>query len=127
MNNEQENIKLEEEHERTQCKFIIELNQILAELLQSAIINLTAETKSDKLEFKEIKALMIGIRAGVELYSKGIATNIKYLERREYLIDYIYKFIELTYMNISDVMESTSLFSLSNDNPYKNQEREKDG
>jgi hypothetical protein len=85
MNNEQEKMKLQEE---TQARINAEIIQVLKELLSEAFCDLTAAPERESLDFKEIRALMRGIKTGAQLYSMGIATLIKHLGFSEYLNEY---------------------------------------
>jgi rubrerythrin len=84
MNNKQEKIELQE----TQARINAEIIQVLKELLAKAFCDLTAAPERESLEFKEIRALMKGIKTGAQLYSMGIATLIKHLGFSEYLNEY---------------------------------------
>jgi hypothetical protein len=82
MNNEK--TKLSE----AQTRINNEINRVLGELLREAINDLTTKPERKSLEFKEIRALMKGIKTGAQLYSEGIATLIKHLGFGEHLNKY---------------------------------------
>jgi hypothetical protein len=84
MNNKQEKTKLLE----AQTRINSEITQVLRELLTEAFCDLTASPEHKSLEFKEIRALMKGIKTGAQLYSMGIATLIKHLGFGEHLNEY---------------------------------------
>jgi hypothetical protein len=84
MNNKQENTKLQE----AQTRINSEINRVLRKLLTEAFCDLTAAPERESLDFREIRALMKGIKTGAQLYSMGIATLIKHLGFSEYLNEY---------------------------------------
>jgi hypothetical protein len=73
---------------KAQARINNEINRIFSELFKEALNDLTAKPKRNSLEFKEIRALMKGIKTGAELYSAGIATLLKHLDLDKYLVDY---------------------------------------
>jgi hypothetical protein len=82
------------------------LRQVCQKLLHQSILDLVTDSKSNSLEFKEIRAFMKGLKTGTQFYSEGMVVIRKYLTDDKDIRRLIARLKELNDQKISALIDS---------------------